>query len=311
VKLLVGTTLCALVSGCGGGASAGSSPLDAAADAHASPEGGPADTGADTTGHDASDASPDGAPDASRDAMPDAADAGAPQAVGLPMYVDPTTSASAWTQATAAAPTVALLVANPDSGPGATADPQYTQAIVTAHAAGQTIVGYVHTSYGARPIAQVEADIDSWYSFYPAIDGVFSDETSTDTTTVSAYYQPLYDYVKAKSGARTVIINPGTMIDEAFMAVGDIVVAFEDTYANYTAGSYPATPSWVASYSRWRFWHLVLSASTTADMQNAVTLARQRNAGYVYVTDQAPATAYQQLVTGAYWQGELAAVTAP
>jgi len=39
--------------------------------------------------------------------------------------------------------------------------------------------------------------------------------------------------------------------------------------------------------------------------------ARQRNVGTVYVTDQGPATAYQQIVTGAYWQAELAAVQAP
>ncbi|MGH7294200.1 MAG: hypothetical protein ACRELB_04675 [Polyangiaceae bacterium] len=37
----------------------------------------------------------------------------------------------------------------------------------------------------------------------------------------------------------------------------------------------------------------------------------KRNAGYVYVTDQGPATAYQQLVSGQYWQAELSAVQAP
>ncbi len=99
------------------------------------------------------------------------------QAIAIPMYMDP--SAADWAEETAAASTVSLLVANPNSGPGASADAAYTQAIATAHTAGQTIVGYVHTSYGARAIADVEADIDAWYSFYPAIDGIFSDETAT------------------------------------------------------------------------------------------------------------------------------------
>ncbi len=119
--------------------------------------------------------------------------------------------------------------------------------------------------------------------------------------------------MKAEPGSRahTVVINPGTMIDESFMQAADVVVTFEDTYANYTNGSYPPNPAWTTNYARWRFWHLVLSASTTADMQNAVTIARQRNVGYVYVTDQGPASAYQQIVTGAYWQAELAAVQAP
>ena len=91
------------------------------------------------------------------------------------------------------------------------------------------------------------------------------------------------------------------------MSASDIVLSFEDTYANYANA---ATPSWVMTYSRARFWHIVLSA-TQAQMTAAVTLARQRNAGLIYITDQGPATAYSQLVTGAYWQAELAAAGAP
>jgi len=228
------------------------------------------------------------------------------------MYMDPGASPSDWSQETAAAPTVALLVANPNSGPGAVAQAEYTQGIATAHAASQAIVGYVHTSYGARAIAQVEADVDAWYSFYPSIDGVFYDEVSSDTTTIPGYYKPAFDYVKAKSaGPRTVVINPGTIVGEPFMQTADVVVTFEDTYAHYTDGTYPPNPAWMASYPRWRFWHLVLSATTASDMQSAVTIARGRNVGHVYVTDQPPATAYSQLVTGSYWQAELAAVRAP
>ncbi len=121
----------------------------------------------------------------------DASDGGGQaQLIAIPMYVDPTASASLWMQVNVAAPTVALLVANPASGPGTAADPQYTQAIATAHAAGQSVVGYLHTSYGTRPLAQVETDADTWYSFYPELDGIFVDETSTDPTTVAPYYQP-------------------------------------------------------------------------------------------------------------------------
>lgn len=206
-----------------------------------------------------------------------------------------------------AAPTVSLLVANPNSGPGAAVDASYTKAIADAHAAGQTVVGYVHTSYGARPIADVKTDIDQWYAFYPAIDGIFSDETSTDAAKVAPYFAPLYAYVKNKSGKRVVVINPGTPPDESYMTASDVVMSFEDTYANYLSATPPA---WVAKYPRERFWHAVLSASQT-DMTNAVALARQRHAGLVFITDQGPATAYSQLVSGAYWQAEIDAVKAP
>lgn len=287
-----------LLVGCSadGGATAGDAgaSFDASVDASNALDAGP----------DARDgASSDGEVDAPHDATP--VDAGFVQTIALAMYVDP--SDPAWTQARTAAPTVALLIANPNSGPGSTVDASYTQAILAAHSVGQIVVGYVHTSYGARPIAQVEADVDSWYTLYPAVDGIFSDETSTDAAKVTPYYKPLYDQVKAKTGKRIVVINPGTATSESYMTASDVVMSFEDVYANYVNAT---TPSWVASYGRERFWHIVLSATQT-QMQNAVMLARQRNAGYVYVTDQGPATAYQTLVTGAYWQTELAAVKAP
>ena len=237
--------------------------------------------------------------------MTDAADAGPVQSMAIPMYTDP--PSALWTQVTSAAPVVSLVVANPNSGPGTAVDAAYTQAIAAAQGAGQTILGYVHTSYGARAIAQVEADIDSWYSFYPAIDGIFSDETATDASEVAPFYAPLYAYVKAKSGKRVVVINPGTPPDESYMTASDIVLSFEDTYANYTGAT---TPAWVASYPATRFWHVVLSTAE-GDMTTAVGLARQRNAGLVYVTDQGPSTAYQEIVTGGYWSAEVAAAAMP
>jgi hypothetical protein len=45
-------------------------------------------------------------------------------------------------------------------------------------------------------------------------------------------------------------------------------------------------------------------------MQNAITISKQRNAGYVYATDQGPSTAYQNIVGGSYWQSELLAAAA-
>jgi hypothetical protein len=264
----------------------------------------------DTSSDVASEMSADGARDASLggfDSSVDAGDGGRMQSIAIPLYVDPGSSPAAWSQVNAAAPVVALLVANPASGPGSAAANQYTNAIRVAHGSGQSIVGYVHTSWGMRPIADVRTEVDSWYSFYPAIDGIFYDEASTDPTTIPTYYQPIHDYVKAKNGQRIVVINPGTLVGEAFMQAADIVMTFEDTFANYTS-NYPPNPAWIQKYPPWRFWHLVLSATTLTDMQSAISNARGRNVGYVYVTDQPPATAYQTLVSGAYWQSELAIV---
>jgi hypothetical protein len=114
------------------------------------------------------------------------------------MYMDPTAQAGLWTQVVAEVPTVRLLVANPNSGAGSMVDSAYTAIVTRAETAGATVVGYVHTSCGARSISTVEADVDAWYSFYPTIEGIFVDEVATDTPTAMSYYSPLYRYVKGK-----------------------------------------------------------------------------------------------------------------
>jgi hypothetical protein len=122
------------------------------------------------------DARGDDAADAN-DGATSAQDGGPPQAIGLAMYMYPSPLEPDWAQAYAAAPTVAILIADPYDGPGPSLDDQYTQAIAAARVAGQTIVGYVHTSWGARALSAVETDVDTWYALYPDIDGIFIDET--------------------------------------------------------------------------------------------------------------------------------------
>lgn len=53
-------------------------------------------------------------------------------------------------------------IMNPNSGPGTAATPDYAQAIALCHARGQRVIGYVHTSYGARALATVRSEIDAY-----------------------------------------------------------------------------------------------------------------------------------------------------
>ena len=48
-------------------------------------------------------------------------------------------------------------------------------------AAGVRVLGYVHTSYGKRPIAEVQAEIDRYDKWYKP-DGIFFDEVTTDAS---------------------------------------------------------------------------------------------------------------------------------
>jgi hypothetical protein len=207
------------------------------------------------------------------------------QRVGGPWYIYPTyaTPGGAWQVAQAAAPYVSLLVANPASGPGNSQNPDYVTQIADATAAGVQVLGYVPTGAAATPIGTVKGMVDSWYSFYPAISGIFFDQVTTDAGAHQAYYQALYAYVKAKdTGQGTVCINPGDIPDVSYMTACDIANVFEDTYAAYQ--SYvPA--SWMISYPASRFMNIIHDVDTMAALKATLALTLANRAGYIFVTD--------------------------
>ena len=93
------------------------------------------------------------------------------------------------------------------------------------------MVGYVHISYGKRPLAQVQADIELYRKMY-VIDGIFLDEMASDSTPkVHQYQRELIAQIKADSPDWTIIGNPGVMPDAVHLGKhgADMVVSFEDT----------------------------------------------------------------------------------
>ena len=67
---------------------------------------------------------------------------------------------------------------NPGSGPGAGPNSDYTHEVDLLRAAGGQVIGYVPTTYGARPIDQVLADVDAYYAWY-GLDGIYFDEVAS------------------------------------------------------------------------------------------------------------------------------------
>ncbi len=98
----------------------------------------------------------------------------------MPLYIYPTLAG--WTNYYNTSPKTGIVVANPSSGPGGSANIDYTNGIAGMHTNGIQVIGYVHTRVtpgGAfRALATVEGEVDSWYSFYPTIDGIFFDEVA-------------------------------------------------------------------------------------------------------------------------------------
>src|SRR5947209_3848651 len=155
------------------------------------------------------------------------------QHVAVPSYIYP---GSLWARMENGAPTVGLAIINPDSGPGASKDQNYANQVANTEAKGMTVVGYVSTSYAGtqnttRTLAAAEHDVDTYYSWYPNIDGIFVDEVSTDCGARDSYYKPLYDYIKKKGSVARVVLNLVTDTSDCYTSAGDIIVNFEDVYS--------------------------------------------------------------------------------
>jgi hypothetical protein len=229
---------------------------------------------------------------------PIAASCELPQGIAVPAYFVP---GPIWTTMTASH-AVRFVVMNPNSGPGATRDAAYARVVATAQSEGIRVIGYVHTSYGKRTLPEVTREIDSYFAWYH-IDGIFLDEAANDPAFIP-YYKTVYGYIRGKSRRRTLtVINPGTQTDQAYMAVADIVVNFEGDYKTYTS-AYSA-PVWVAAYPASRFWHIVYQAPSTPDeklLRQVIQLSRERNAGYIYITDDW----YGSLPSPSFWHAETA-----
>ncbi len=228
----------------------------------------------------------------------------ASQSIAVPSYIYP--GDAHWAQLLDGAPTVGLAMINPNSGPGSAVDPNYVHQVAATKGRGILVVGYVHTSYTTRPIADVKADVDRHYDWY-GVDGIFFDEVTDGCTNPaqSAYYQELHDYVKAKYTADEVVLNPGTRSGECYMQASDIIITFEDTFANYVNWE----PSgWETAYPARRFWHLIIN-TTEADLANAISLSKARNVGWVYVTPDVLPNPWDTLPGAPYWNTELSLVS--
>jgi hypothetical protein len=235
--------------------------------------------------------------------------------VAVPSYFR---ESAQWAELTGNAPPVGLAIINPNSGPGTTVDTVYAQQLKASHDHGIIVLGYVYTNRGAVPRDKVIADIDKSYELHPGIDGIFFDDVFNTDCSLFDHYKAFYDRVKSKPGRRTVVINPGNHTQECYMKAADIVVNFESYYiapagsndASYAEGQAHSWElrAWERKYPPERFWHLVHGTSQ-ADMGTAIRLSKQRNAGWVYVTDDVMDNPWDVLPT--YWDAELDRAAAP
>ena len=144
----------------------------------------------------------------------------------IPLYTYPGVSWSAIISAKEANPSVAMVVIiNPDNGPGTSKDQNYVAGINNLRAAGVVVLGYDHTSWAARPLATVEADIDSYKRWYN-VSGIFFDEMS-NVPGNEGYYSTLNQYSDSL-GLNFTVGNPGGPAPPSYLGTLDVIVTYEN-----------------------------------------------------------------------------------
>jgi hypothetical protein len=242
------------------------------------------------------------------------------QHIAVPAYFNPNGSGGAyWTQLDQGAPAVGVAIANPGNGPGTTFDQGYANAIRAAANAGVRVIGYVDTGYFGTTgrttrtgqtttsawTSQSEGDVNTWYTLYGSygLAGIFFDDGLADCGHVSLY-EAVNTYTKQNHPGAYTVDNPGTAADQCYSSAADTIVMFENTYASYVGWTAPAWE--LNSTNPNKFWHLIYATPDQASMANAVTLSKQRNAGYLYVTNDVLPNPWDTLPGGTYWTDELA-----
>lgn len=227
------------------------------------------------------------------------------QKIAIPSYFYPGgSSLSYWQKIINSTGSVGLVVVNPSDGPGNNKDLNYSNIVSSLQSVGIKVVGYVYTNWGGRDINIVKSEVDKHFQWYN-LDGIFFDEAS-DLLEKVTYYQQLYNYVKQTYGTdKIVIINPGINTLEEYINTADIIVNFEDEYTKYINWQ----PSgWEYKYSPYRFWHLIIN-TPFENLENAINLSKERNAGWIYVTDDNLPNPWDTIPQDSYWQKELSLVS--
>jgi hypothetical protein len=221
---------------------------------------------------------------------PEAAQQKIPKLI-VPAYFHPLTHPREWASLVQQAPHIDLVVLNPDSGPSAQCDPAFIDALAPMSAAGVAVAGYVDTNYGARPPAEVLADIGRYQDWY-GVTSVFFDRSAAGAEQVS-HYASLTDAAR-QMGTVLVAYNHGVHPVQAYADQADLLGTFEGTWRTYLEA---AVPRWVRSRPAAQFFHLVYSVPRHS-FGDAYWLASRRNAGLAYVTDHGGDNPWDRLPEG-------------
>lgn len=246
----------------------------------------------------------------------------------VPAYANPCCAGgpAMWSALIAAAqarPQQIAVIVNPASGPGASPiDPNYINAagqgpLVPLAATNALLLGYISTSYGSRDLNTVRAEMTRyfdaayWRNTSVRVDGFFFDEMDNNLADVG-YYRQLRDHARSLAAGAVLVGNPGiyTYANPSgqvsygandYGAVFDALVLHE---AGHLAVNHDyIAPSWLGSPGAARPGFIAYGATTGMQVRVAMSRMLQRNAGYLYVTDDGLPNPYDQL--SSFWTQQL------
>jgi len=175
-------------------------------------------------------------------------------------------------------------IINVYNGPGTQYDASYGSAITNLQEDSGKVIGYVHSSYGARSIAEVETDIDTWYALYPSLNGIFIDEQA-NVSGQEPYYEQLYNYIKQKDSTALVVTNPGANTIPSYLfyngkRIADVICIYETSPGFETW----IPSSWCKNYSRDNFYVITYNTSVSQYVSRS-SRAALLNIGWIYCTN--------------------------
>ncbi|MEU1183314.1 spherulation-specific family 4 protein [Streptomyces sp. NPDC005820] len=170
----------------------------------------------------------------------------------IPLYVHPAEDPGAWHRLIQGAGRTYGVILNPANGPGRGPDPAFAAAAGALREAGARVLGYVDTDYGVRERAAVVADVRRHQEWYAA-DGCFLDQVTATPDALPACRR-LVKSVR-RSGAGTVVLNPGVHPAPGYARLADLTVTFEGHWSTYVSAF--TRPDWTTRHAPERLCHLV------------------------------------------------------
>jgi Spherulation-specific family 4 len=238
--------------------------------------------------------------------------------LAVPAYFHPDDNAADW--AKLATTDVGLVVANICDGPGIVREERWANAFGNVRASGCDVVGYVDTGYlgltGLRTqrgstllddwLEQILRDVRAWYRLYgDQMTGIFLDQVaeSDDGASLAPVFRRLRDDIRRLDARAVTVLNPGVAVPGAFSGIGDVIVTFEGSCADYLAEGPDAgfePLSWSPGFGQ-AIWHMVHHTPDAAHAARVVALSRARGADLVYVTDIGGDNPYSSLPSSEIW----------